>query len=229
MRLFTFICLLLPSLLMGQKSKTTEQSFAIPSSKTAYMNLKFGRTIKINTWNKKEIVLKTTFKYSEDDFEQWYDQQVSQTGGTLEIETGFKNMKSRNKDNWSNCWSCEPSNKDCYCLEFSYEIFAPADVLLEVETISGDIEVPTWDGSLKAKSISGFIDLALTDKSQKDLRVKSVTGEIFTDLEAVQLDTKSTAYSKKINTSLNGGGKLLQLETVSGDIYLRKQEVAIND
>lgn len=222
MRLLLLIGLICPILLFGQKTKTTEQSFAVPTSKTASMNLKFARNIKITNWNKNEIVLKTTFTYSEDDFEQWYDQQVDKSGGTLEIETGFKNMKSKDKGEHY-CWSCDNNNQDCYCLEFSYEIFAPSNVVLDVKTISGDIEIPDWQGGIKAKSISGFIDLSLSSKSRKDLNVKSVTGEIYTDLEAVRLDEKSTSYSKKINTSLNGGGNLVQLQTVSGDIFLRKK------
>lgn len=222
MRLLLLIGLLFPSLLFGQKTKITEQSFAVPASKTASMNLKFARNIKITNWNKNEIVLKTTFKYSEEDFEQWYDQQVDESGGTLDIETGFKNIKSKDKREHY-CWSCDNDNQDCYCLEFSYEIFAPSNVVLDVKTISGDIEIPDWQGGIKAKSISGFIDLALSSKSRKDLNVKSVTGEIYTDLEAVKLDDKSSSYYKKINASLNGGGKLVQLQTVSGDIFLRKQ------
>ena len=222
MRLFLLICLLIPTLMFGQKTTTTEQSFAIPSSKTATMNLKFARNIKINNWTKNEIVLKTTFKYSEDDFEQRYDQQVDKSGGKLYLETGFKNMPNQDKREY-NCWSCENDNRGCYCLEFSYEIFAPANVSLDIETISGDIEIPAWDGSINAKSISGFIDLSLSNQSKKDLSVKSVTGEIYTDLESVKLDDKSTAYSKKINTSLNGGGDVVKLQTVSGDIFLRKQ------
>jgi hypothetical protein len=219
MRQFILLLLLSPVLLFGQKTKTTEQSFAVPASKTATMNLKFAKNIKVQSWDKNEIVLKTTFTYQDDDFEKWYEQKVDKSGNTLEIETGFKNMENRKNQDY-NCWGC--NNDGCYCLEFTYEIFAPAKVLLEIETISGDIEVPAWNGAIKAKSISGFIDVALNPKSSKALHFKSVTGEIYTDLEAVKLDNNSTSYSKKINTNLNGGGDLVQLQTVSGDIFLRK-------
>ncbi|MEM6380190.1 MAG: hypothetical protein AAF705_18495 [Bacteroidota bacterium] len=222
MRLFLLICLICPSLIFGQKTKTTEQSFGVPSSKSATMNLQFAQNIKVNNWNKNEIVLKTTFKYREDNFEQWYDQQVDKSGGSLNIKTGFKNLESKKKNRYQ-CWGCENDNGDCYCLEFSYEVFAPSSIKLEIETISGDIEIPAWAGNIKVKSISGFIDLALSSRDKMDLNVKSVTGEIYTDLDAVVLDGKSTPWSKKINTSLNGGGDLVRLETVSGNIFLRKQ------
>ena len=59
------------------------------------------------------------------------------------------------------------------------------------------------------------------------LSVSAGTGEksnavAYTDFD-LSLDKKSTAFSKRLNTAINGGGPLIALETISGDIFLRKK------
>jgi len=92
---------------------------------------------------------------------------------------------------------------------------------IELNSISGGIEIKGYQGAIKAKSISGYVDFASAESTGLDLAFKSVTGEIFTDYE-LKLDENSTSWSKRLNRSLNGGGKKVSLETVSGDIYFRK-------
>ena len=149
-------------------------------------------------------------------------EQVEKGGGKLSIETGLK-KEVGGKSNWgdSECWGCESS--ECQCFEFDYEIYAPANALLEIESISGDIEITEWNSGIQAKTISGFIDIGLDPRSSKDIKLKSVTGEVYTDLD-LRLDEGSTSFSKKMNTVMNGGGKLVKLSTVSGDIFLRKAQ-----
>ncbi|MEO0341574.1 MAG: hypothetical protein AAF242_20490, partial [Bacteroidota bacterium] len=134
----------------------------------------------------------------------------------LMIETSLK------KGDYNyNCWSCESPREGCYCLDFEFVVYAPSNVKLNLSTISGDIEIPKWEGAIRAKSISGALDVSMNPRVAKDIKVKSVTGEVYTDLD-IRLDEGSTSYSKRMNTSLNGGGSLTRLETVSGDIFIRK-------
>lgn len=212
--LFLFLC---PTLVLAQQTKTTEQSFKIPSSKIATLNLKFARSIDVKTWDKNEIVLKTTIEYNDEKYISWHTQEVDQNNGQLTVETGFQKNRAMEKNE---CWSCD--DRDCICLRFSYEVFAPANISLDLQTISGDIDLTSWSGGIKAKSISGFIDLALNPGAKRSIKLKSVTGEVYTDLSELKLDDDSSAYFKKMNRQFNGGGETIQLETVSGDIYIRK-------
>lgn len=201
-------------------TKATEQSFKLPVSRQVDLNLKFASTIKVSSWSRNELGLKTIITASNDDLRKIHEMEVKE-GSVLEIETGYA-MEDMKKQDY-HCWSCnEDRDENCKCLEVSYEIQLPENAELKLETISGDIEIKGFEGKTQAKTISGYVDLGLHSGANRDLSFKSVTGEIYTDFE-VALDKDSSPWSKKLNASLNGGGDLISLETVSGDIFFRKE------
>lgn len=74
--------------------------------------------------------------------------------------------------------------------------------------------------------VSGYIDISMPAKTSTDLDIISITGEIYTDLD-IQLQGEKEAMrrlgdGRKIEGILNGGGTDMTLNTVSGDIYLRR-------
>ena len=201
-------------------TKATDQSFKLPSSKQVALNLKFASTIKVTSWSKNELGLKTIITASSDDLRKLHEVEVKE-GNVLQIETDYavEGMKKYDQQ----CWGCnEESGENCTCLEVSYEIQLPSSAELKLETISGDIEIRDFEGKTQAKTISGYVDLGLSTRANRDISFKSVTGEIYTDFD-VALDKDSSPWSKKLNASLNGGGGLISLETVSGDIFFRKE------
>ncbi len=211
------ILLCLPLLASAQQTKTESFTYPVPNNKQVEMDLKFSNTIKVVQWDRNEVKLDILFTYSDEDFLGRFKKKETTSGGGLMIETSLK------KGHYNyNCWSCDDPGEGCNCLDFAFVVYAPKDVKLDLSTISGDIEIPKWEGAIRAKSISGSLDVSLSPKDAKDLSVKSVTGEVYTDLD-IRLDEGSTSYSKKMNTSLNGGGFLTKLETVSGDIFIRKE------
>lgn len=198
----------------------TEKTFPLPSSKQVELNLKFASTIKVSSWNRNEVGLKTIITASSDELRKLHQMEVME-GSTLKIETGY-NMKDRKEKDY-NCWNCEEDKDDnCQCLQVSYELMLPNNAALSLETISGDIDIKGFKGKTKAKTISGFVDLGLSSQTRCNLSFKSVTGEIYTNFD-VALDEDSSPWSKKLNASLNGGGDLITLETISGDIFFRKE------
>jgi hypothetical protein len=214
------LCLAIPA--AAQYSiRTIENTYELPAGKRVDLNLKFAEMVMVGTWEGAGINLKTIIKRSDPDMDEIHQMTVQRTGDALRIETDYKMDESVWQD--YRCWSCDESSaeKNCICFSVSYEIQLPADADLRLETISGDLEINGLRGPLRAKSISGFVDVSLSPRAASDLRFKSVTGEIYTDFD-IQLDENSTAYSKRLNTRLNGGGPLISLETVSGDIFFRK-------
>lgn len=204
-------------------TKVLEDSYSLPAGKAVDLNLKFAREIKVNTWNRNELGIKTILTLSDASLQKYYTSEVREGSDALHIETGYAfDEKMKNNKNFE-CWNCndEDGRPGCICLEVSYELMLPADARLTLETISGDIEIRGLNGPIRAKSISGFVDVALSARNQSSLRFRSVTGEIYSDFD-VELDKNSTSYSKRLTTSINGGGAEISLETVSGDIFFRK-------
>jgi hypothetical protein len=208
----------------------TEAIYAMPSGKKASLNLPYARTITVKTWDKAELKLITILKTTREDYKEIHTQEVVDGTEELNIKTDFKKDLMRN--NWGKgyqwCNDCDSlleagiRNGACYCLRIDYEILLPAGTALSLESISGDIEIRGHNGPLRAKTISGFVDIDRSNNASTNLEFKSVTGEIYTDFD-IQLSQNSSAYSKKVAASLNGGGTSIRAESVSGDIYFRKR------
>ena len=212
------------SLLIGQQQKIEEKSFAWNSGRSAKINLKFAANIKVSSWDKQEMLLKTIITYEKEAHLKIHKMEIQEMGSQLLIDTDYAKNFFKNKRH--TCWSCDEADQnewgDCTCFKLEFEIMMPKGADLSVETISGNIELLDIAGPVKAKSISGFIDLGMKPSLASNLYFKSVTGEIYTDFD-IDLDKSSNAFNKRLTTALNGGGSAIALETVSGDIFFRKK------
>jgi lia operon protein LiaG len=98
---------------------------------------------------------------------------------------------------------------------------------LVLSTISGNIDVLftelSKDKPISIASVSGEIDVTLPAKTTADLEMGTVSGNMYSDFD-FQADKKEMKRigGNSINTSLNGGGVDLKINSVSGNIYLRK-------
>ncbi len=225
-KIISACCLFLFSVMVlnAQEKTTQEQRFNWSNNRAADINLKFASNIKVSSWNKSELYIKTIITYEDKEHLKIHQMDVEELGNNLVITADY--AKDFFKGKKYNCWGCDPAdqkeNQDCICFKLEFEIMMPKNAKVKLETISGNIELQDLDGPLNAKSISGFIDLGLKPSVSSNLSFKSVTGEIYTDFD-VNLDKSSSAFSKKLNTALNGGGPVIALETVSGDIFFRKK------
>jgi hypothetical protein len=121
---------------------------------------------------------------------------------------------------------------------------------IEIKSKTGDIDLQNITGPVIASStsgnvdvtfsgvsdenptsisvVSGYIDVTMPASSKADLRLNSISGEIYTnldlDLKANKDDLKLLGGGRKVESTLNGGGVAMDLKTISGDIYLRKAE-----
>jgi len=208
--------------LVAQEEKLIEQNFALPQGKKLDLELKFGSDIMIDTWDKTEVNFKAIISYNEPGIEQVHTMDVYETDNFLSITTDY-DFDAHEPSNWNcNQHNRNYYNKDRYCIKVRYELTLPVNAKVRLETIAGNIEVKDFRGEMKAKSISGYVDVSLAATHQTRLKFRSVTGEIYTDFD-IELADNSSAYAKKLSTEINGGGEhLLSLETVSGDIFFRK-------
>lgn len=105
---------------------------------------------------------------------------------------------------------------------------------LELQRISGKIVGNTSGGSIhatipadvvgdvKLQTSAGNIDVSLSAAATVDIDARTSGGEIFSGLP---LQT-SGVYSEHLRGKLNGGGKLVKLETSAGNITINSSEVA---
>jgi len=199
---------------------TTESTYDLPPGKRVDMNLKFANDIVVKTWERDALGLTVRLMRSDAALEKVHELTVTEGPDRLRVA-----MDYAFDEDWEEkyqCWSCDAPKEGCICLRADYEIYLPADADLELETIAGNIDIDGLRGPVRAKSISGFVDMGCSPRLSGDLHFRSVTGEIYTDFDEIGLDEGSTPYSKRLTTALNGGGARVELETVSGNIYFRK-------
>jgi hypothetical protein len=131
-----------------------------------------------------------------------------------------------------------------YCLKVDYEVTVPAGTALRINTISGDIDLSGLGGAITAKtvsgdvklnnlsgsaveatSVSGDVDLSWPTAKGAELSLKSITGEVYADSAVTFSNVKDHSYVgyQLHGTFGSGSGPLVKLESVSGDVFFRKQ------
>lgn len=98
-----------------------------------------------------------------------------------------------------------------------------------VSSTSGDVTISL--PSLRAGAenaislVSGNLDVTLPASAKANLKMRSVTGEIYTDFDLVmaqKADHLHRVGGQTVEGTIGGGGPAFSLNTISGDIYLRK-------
>lgn len=121
---------------------------------------------------------------------------------------------------------------------------------VEVNTKSSDIHLDNISGSVVASSIGGdvtvvfaslsqqkpsaisvigsVVDVTLPADTKADFRMKSMSGEIYTDFDLAVDGTKAGLHKvgggHRIEGKANGGGVSVSIESVGSDIFIRKKK-----
>lgn len=96
-------------------------------------------------------------------------------------------------------------------------------------TLSSDIEIEyaglSQAGPHSITSTSGEIDIALPANTKGNFDLKSVSGEIYTDMDfdfPEKEGMKRVAAGISAKGTLNGGGVEFSVKSISGNVYIRK-------
>ncbi len=101
-----------------------------------------------------------------------------------------------------------------------------------INNVSGNIDVEftrvSPDKPSSISVVSGDVDITMPSQSKASFNMCTVSGEIYTDFD-IQLNQKSEGSLKSIyrrnpvQCTINNGGSNFLINTVSGNIYLRKK------
>jgi hypothetical protein len=123
---------------------------------------------------------------------------------------------------------------------------------LEVKARNSDIKVNNFSGALVAQNtsgsievsfnrinpdkpssiinVSGEVDISLPADTKALLKMKAITGEVYSDFDIKFPETSTdktglarVGGNKSMTGSINGGGVEMRIEAISGNIYLRKK------
>jgi hypothetical protein len=192
-----------------QAQKTIEKHINFTGKEKLILNIRIADSIKVHTWNKPEVFAKASVNVNDNEDNDAYVTKFDDSGKEVQIEATIPDGYYKEK---KHC---------CTNTEITWEIFIPEKTVFSVETINGDIMIDGVTTEINAKTISGFIDLAMADNRKADLEMKTISGTLYTDLD-INSSTPGNSIPQVVKHKLNNGGDPVNLETISGDIFVRK-------
>ena len=196
----------------GKAQKVVEKTFVFSGKESVKMNVQISDSIGIATWNKNEVYIKASINIDNNQYNDEYKIKFDETGNTIVVDGKYESERQR-KGNNNNCCNVD--------IEVLWTVFIPENARISVETINGNITIVGKTDEIKAYTISGFIDMTVPASRKANFELSTITGTVYSDL----LDNKSAKTKKhtnEISGEYNGGGKPVNLKTISGDIFLRK-------
>ena len=193
--------------------KIIEKHLNFASNQTIKLDLQIADSIRIITWDKNEVYAKASVDINDNKDNDVYLTEFNDKGNTVEVKANFDEKKKVGYSDSCHC-CCNYKSK------IYWDVYIPEQSAFSVETINGNIIIEGNTKEIKAHSISGFIDLSFASSRKADLKMSTISGTIYTDLSMNEASERNGGNA--VDVAYNGGGEDVDLETISGDIFLRK-------
>lgn len=214
------------------QQRIVEKTFSAGSGNHVKLNLQFGEHITIKGWDKDEVSFRAVVEINGGKLNDAFVANYVKDNQGVRIETDFDQDKldgGRRSDCSESKYSSYSWNdgQQFVCSNITFEVYVPRNSDLELETISADIELFDLDGPIDAQSVSGFVDLSWPEINGADISMETVSGEAYSNLDNLTFNKKQEELplvGYELRGAIGNGGPRVRLESVSGDLYLRKRE-----
>jgi hypothetical protein len=215
----------------GIAQRKVDETFRINGAQKVKLHLKFAREIKIVQGAGNDIRLTASVNIDEGAGNSVYQLKTSEASGIFLVEDDYGDyFEKKRKENDGKSYGTN--------IEITYVIYVPENISLivksisgdliaenfkgdlETDLVSGDVGIKEYKGKLTLKTVSGSLDVSM---NTANIDARTVTGTIYSDLDIDMQNKKEGGYSSHIKGTVNGGKELVKLETVSGNIYMRKK------
>ncbi|WP_370088325.1 hypothetical protein [Ekhidna sp.] len=218
MRVLTILLCLATWGLSAQPKKVTE-SVALSGQQLLDLDFAFADNISFKTWEKNEVFVEVMVEINNGEDNDIFTLKTEKSSNTIYIEMDkdmWKKISKQENGKWNNC---------SYTSTINYTVYLPAKLNVRANTISGDYEFEYFGSEMKLKTISGAIDVTIPQKKGMDFKAKTISGEIYSDIEIEYPYGKEglrQIVGQDVRGRVNPGGSESNFETISGNIYLRK-------
>jgi hypothetical protein len=188
------------------------------TGKKMEMKFDFADSIRIEAWNKNTVELEVSVNIDNNRFNEYYKLNENSFSGDIDLveKIDFEGIK-KVKGIGNNC------NFDKM---IRYRLKVPANLEFSLKTISGQVILEGSLGKMSVNSISGFIDYTIPASMKTRINLSTITGDVYSNLKFDNKPEKEAQWvGTKRNLILNGGTQPIKLETISGNIYLRKSKL----
>lgn len=185
--------------------------------KSLTMKFDFADTIRVEAWNKNTVELEVTVNIDENRLNDYYSLTVGEYSGRVDLTE---------KINFDGIRQVKGTKNNCnFDQKIVYKLKVPAKLEFSLKTISGQVVLLGAEGKMSVNSVSGFIDYAIPAAAKALIRLETITGDVYSDVNFDRKPSKEMNWVvTKRDLALNGGTLPVDLKTVSGNIYLRKSK-----
>jgi hypothetical protein len=225
MKNILLLALLCIGSLASKAQKIIEKHIPFSPKNFVSMNFQISDSIHIITWKKDEVYIRSSIDVNDnqnnDDYKMVFDETGSTVNVSAKLETDNIRRSGKDSNNNNNCCCCCNN----YRTKIFHEVYVPENVDFSVETINGNIIIAGNTAEIRARSISGFIDLAIAPDRKAEVKMHTITGTMYSNIDLLPASRHiKQVGGGSISAQLNGGGsKSIDLQTISGNIFFRKE------
>lgn len=212
--------------------KIITKTLPLAADQAVHLNLKFGDNIQVRYWDKSDVSVRIAATINNGKLDDALRVETASNAQAVSVTTDFDQelMKQGKSEDCPGSRSNWQTNKNgvsySVCSTINYEIFLPRKAALRIETINGNIDIQGAASPVWAKSISGFVDLSWAGTKGATVAMKTITGEVYSDL-AIDFKNKREKHpivGYLLEGTVLSGGPEVRLESISNDIFLRKEK-----
>jgi hypothetical protein len=236
-----FISMILLVVGQGVLAQTPiNKSFAVQAGQTISFYFDHPELVKVSTWDKNEVSITGTVSINNGENDDAFGLTSSVSGVVLNIRGEMINMKSlpqritiyrdgqkvtfKNKEEYQKYTSTSGRDYDMMStgvdIDITLEIKVPRNMITDIKSVYGFVEVRNFDGPIDVLSTYGGVDAALNPRAMGELVAETNYGTIYSNL-----DVKFKGEEKSFHTLVSakpGTGPKQTFESKYGNVYLRK-------
>ncbi len=232
MKTLLFLLLLSTFIRPAFSQKIIEKKLSYLPSQLVNLNLKFADSIQVRYWDKAEVSVRIVVTINNGRLNDALLVETASTDQEVSLKTDFdkeriKQGKAEDCPGNQRSWSTDRNGTHySVCSDINYQVYLPRKAKLNIETISGNIDIEGATEGVTAKTISGYVDMNWPNAKGANLALKTITGEVYSDLniDFRGKKEKHPIVGYLLEGTLNGGGPAVRLESISNNVYLRRQK-----
>jgi len=208
----------------GQKK--VQKELPLKAGQRVQLDFEFATTIDVKTWDEPRVLVRASARVNEGLDDEAYELTASTANGVLRFVSSLRDKEKlfRRLDSAGRFEGITENGKGLKIKEY-YEVYVPRNAQLSLKTTLGSSKIEHNNGPLAVETVTGNIDLYFAATQPADITAKTVTGSMYTDLPFQPQKSKGLPRlaGEESQIQMNGGGVPIALETVTGDVMIRKK------
>lgn len=217
------------------------KSFPLPAGQQVNLFFDHPELVKVSTWDKNEIGLTGTVMVNNGENDDAFSITSSTSGNTLYIRGEMVNLKSlpkritihrdgttitfKSKEEYNKYAAANGRDFNMMSngvdIEIILEVKVPKNVMTNLKSVYGMVEVRNFDGPIDVVSTYGGVDASLNTQTTGELVAETHYGQIYSNLD-IKFTEGEEKYFHSLVRAKPGNGPKKTFECKYGNVYLRK-------